>query len=100
LYLLLSADLPTDTNVSIATIANDTAAFAIPRDPSIPSKYHEVNLNIIHNWLIFWPISVNENKSVYVTFTTRTATCPAVYLNGTQIAQAKDVKYFVMHLDK
>jgi hypothetical protein len=31
-------------------------------------------------------------------FNTRAAICPAIYLNGTQVLQAKDIKY--MHLDR
>jgi hypothetical protein len=41
--------MPTDTNVSIATLVDDGAVFPISRDPDIPSKYLEENLNIIQN---------------------------------------------------
>jgi len=64
--------------------------------PSIASRYLRDNLNLVQNWLKLRRIKVNENKSIYVT--TRAATCPAVYLNGTQF-QAKDVKYLGMHLN-
>jgi hypothetical protein len=53
--------------------------------PSIASKYlqdiQDLNiqdLNLIQNWLKLWRIKVNENKSIHVTFITRTITCPVV----------------------
>jgi len=41
--------------------------------------------------------SQQENKSIHVTFITRI--CLVVYLNETQIPQAKDTKFLGMHLD-
>jgi len=46
LYLLYTADLPADANVSTATFADDIAVLAIHKDPSIASKYLH-NLNFI-----------------------------------------------------
>jgi hypothetical protein len=76
------------------------AVFAIYRDPSIASKYLQEKLNLIQNWLKFWRIRINENKSVHITFTMHAAICPAVYLNGTHISQIKDIKYLGIHLDR
>jgi hypothetical protein len=42
---------------------------------------------------------VNESKSTHVTFTTRRATCPPVYLNNIQLPQSDTVKYLGLHLD-
>jgi hypothetical protein len=40
-------------------------------------------------WLKLCQIKIDENKSSHVTFITRTAICPVLYLNGTHISQAK-----------
>lgn len=100
LYLLYTADLPTNTNVAIATFADDTAVLAISNDPTMASQHLQNNLNLIQKWLKAWRIKANEAKSIQVTFTTRTKTCPPVYLNEIQIPQANDAKYLGMHLDR
>jgi hypothetical protein len=41
-----------------------------------------------------------KTKSVHVTFTTRSATCPPVHLNYGQIPQENHVKYLGLHLDR
>jgi len=49
LYLLYTAGLSADANVSIATFADDMAVLAIDEDPSIAFKYLQDNLNLIQN---------------------------------------------------
>jgi hypothetical protein len=45
-------------------------------------------------------MKANEAKSVQVTFTLKTRTCPPVYLNNKQLPQTNDVKYLGIHLDR
>lgn len=100
LYLLYTADLPTDSSVTTATFADDTAILAIHNDPIIASNHLQENLNRIQKWLKLWRIKANETKSTHITFTTHTETCPKVYQNETQIPQANDAKYLGIHLDR
>jgi hypothetical protein len=42
----------------------------------------------------------NPSKSLHVTFTTRTGTCPPVQLNDVQLPSEDHVKYLGLHLDR
>jgi hypothetical protein len=42
----------------------------------------------------------NPSKSIHITFTTRTGTCPPVQLNDVQLPSEDQVKYLGFHLDR
>jgi exonuclease III len=100
LYLLYTADLPTEQNVITATFADDTAILASHENPQVASQILQTNLYKIQQWLTKWRIKPNEAKSVHVTFTTRKNTCPPVYLYNHHLPQAEDAKYLGMHFDR
>ena len=100
LYLIYTADLPTEQNVLTATFADDTAILASHENPQTASQILQTNLDKIQQWLIKWRIKPNETKSVHVTFTTRKETFPPVHLNNHHLPQAEDAKYLGMHLDR
>jgi hypothetical protein len=45
-------------------------------------------------------MQANDHKSVHVTFTTRSGTCPPVHMNNVQIPCEDHVKYLGLHLDR
>lgn len=100
LYLIFTADLPTDTNITTATFADDTAILASNKNPKIASEILQNNLNKVQQWMTKWRMKINENKSLHLTFTTRRETCPTVYFNGKGIPQGVEVKYLGMYLDR
>lgn len=100
MYLLYTADLPTTRETTAATYADDTAILASHSDPVLASENLQQHLNKIQTWFQTWRIKSNETKSTHVTFTLKRDTCPPVTLNGTQLAQAEDVKYLGIHLDR
>ena len=100
LYLLFTADLPTSFGVTTATFADDTAILAASKDPVIANQRLQQSLYSIQKWLNTWRIKANEAKSIHVTFTTRTKTCPIVTLNNLQISQAEEAKYLGLYLDR
>lgn len=100
LYLLYTADLPTQTKMTIGTFADDTAVLATHHDRMTASRMLQDNINSIDKWLKRWRIKVNETKSIQITFTLKHKSCPPIYINGVQIPQADEVRYLGMHLDK
>jgi hypothetical protein len=87
LHLLHIANLPTSTESTTTTFADDTAALAKNSVPSIASQKLQNNLDAIQKWLKKWRIKANESKPVYVTFTTRRETCLPVHKNNVNLSQ-------------
>lgn len=100
LYLLYTADLPTNSTVTTGTFADDTAILAVDSQPDIATRKLQLALDDIATWLKEWRIKANENKSVNVTFTLRRESCPPVRLNNVDVPQADHVRYLGLHLDK
>lgn len=100
LYLLFTADLPTNSFLTTSTFADDTAILSSHKDPVAASQNLQTHLYRIEQWLKNWRIKVNASKSCHVTFTLNRSSCPPVKLNGDLIPQTNSVKYLGVHLDK
>jgi hypothetical protein len=85
LYLLYTADLPTLSEATTATSADDNAVLAMNSDPSIASQKLQINLLAMQNWFKKWRMKAIGCKSIHVTFTTRTEMCPSVQINNVQL---------------
>jgi hypothetical protein len=77
-------DLPTSPTTTIATFAYDTAVLATDCDPAVASQELQTHVFAIQIWLLTWRMRANTLKSVHVTFTTRSGTCPPVHMNNVQ----------------
>jgi hypothetical protein len=84
----------------IATFADDIAVLARDSDPTVASQKLQTHLLAIQIWLQKWQMQANALKSVNVTFTTRSGTCPPVYMNNVQLPCEDHVKYLGLHLDR
>ncbi|KAL7293744.1 hypothetical protein TKK_0012811 [Trichogramma kaykai] len=60
----------------------------------------QTHMSRMEEWFKTWRISVNETKSVNITFTLKKDTCPPIKLNDKVIPQENQVKYLGMHLDR
>ena len=100
LYLLYTADFPTETNITTAIYADDTAALSTNTNANMASDELQKYVDKIYRWYKLWRIKVNESKSTHVTFTLRRETCPNIQINGIQIPQSNHVKYLGLHLDR
>jgi hypothetical protein len=100
LYLLYTTDLPTSPTTTIATFADDTTVLATDSDPAVASQKLQTHLLAIQLWLQKWRMPANALKSVHVTFTRRSGTCPPVHTNNVQLPCEDHVKYLGLHLDK
>lgn len=100
LYLIYTADLPTNRNTIIATYADDTAIMSVHDDPTTASENLQSHLDDLQKWFNMWRVKVNQSKSSHVTFSLRKQTCPPVSLYNENIPQAEDAKYLGIHLDR
>lgn len=100
LYLLFTADIPTNTGLLTSTFADDTAVLSSHRDPVIAARKLSSHLQTIETWIADWRIKVNESKSKQVTFTLNMGTCPQIKLNDVPIKLCDDTTYLGIHLDR
>lgn len=100
LYLLFTADMPTNADTITATYADDTALLSVDENHIAASAKLQAHVYEMEEWLDKWRIKVNQGKSVHVTFTLKRQTCPPIKLHNENIPQADDAKYLGMHLDR
>ena len=67
--LCSTSDLPSASETTVATYADDTAILATHSDPSIASLILQESLNNVQLWLDKWRIKINSSKSVQSTYT-------------------------------
>lgn len=100
LYLVYTADIPTDSKTTIATFADDTAVMATSESQAEATINLQRALNKISQWMSDWKIKFNQLKSVHITFALRKIDPQQhVFINGQQIPQKVTAKYLSMHLD-
>ena len=100
LFTIYIADLPTLTEITTTTFADDTALLASHSDPIIASSTLQRDFDSMEKWFHKWRFKTNENKSSYITFTLRKQTYPQVNINNTPILNKEPVRYLGMILDR
>ncbi|GBP91929.1 RNA-directed DNA polymerase from mobile element jockey [Eumeta japonica] len=100
LYLIFTADIPTDDKTFIATYADDTAIMSVHENAAISSSNLQKHITEVKQWMKTWRRKANQSKSAHVTFTLRKGNCPPITLNGEQIPHSDAAKYLGMHLDR
>lgn len=100
LYLLFTADFPTNIHSFTATFADDKAVLVKHKDPTVAATLLQLNLYEVEQWAKKWRVKINSEKSAHITFTKRKGTTPPVLLNNSPLRQVDDIKYLGMHLDK
>jgi hypothetical protein len=63
LYVLYTSDLPTSTNTTLGTFADDTVILSVNKDPRRAASDLQHHLNTLQTWFEKWRIRINENKS-------------------------------------
>ena len=99
LYLLYTADIPTNDNTMIAMFADDTAILSTRKDQQAATEILQTTINTVYNWTKRWKIKINGDKSVHVNYTLRKTAYIPVTLNQEIIPQKDSAKYLGMHLD-
>ena len=100
LFTIYTADLPTLTEITTATFADDTALLASHSDPIIASSTLQRGLDSMEKWFHKWRFKINQNKSSHITFTLRKQSCPQVTINNIPIPNKDTVRYLGMILDR
>ena len=99
LYTLYTANIPTTTNSTVLTFADDTTILVRHTNPETAVKLQQEHITKIEKWLQEKQIKANPNKCNHITFTLRKKIPPIILLNGMHITQTKHVKYLGLHLD-
>ena len=85
LYTLYTTNIPTTTNNTVLTFADDTAILIRHTNPETAVKILQEHITKIENWLQEKQIKANPNKCNHITFTLRKKIPPNILLNGTHI---------------
>lgn len=100
LYLLYTANIPTNKHTTIATYADDTAIMAVGDTQTIATTKLQKALNKVLAWMNKWKIKLNQQKSTHIIYTLRLIDSKfSIYINGQKIQQSNTAKYLGMHLD-
>lgn len=100
LYTLFTSDMPTSSDVTTATYADDTAILATSKCNFEASEVVQRQLNIMQKWFTKWNILVNTEKSKHITFSLRKEDCPPLSLNGVIIPKSSSVRYLGLQIDR
>ena len=100
LYIIYTADMPTNLSTHTSTFADDTAFISVNHDPKVASQNLQSHINELEAWLEKWRIKVNPAKCAHLTFTLRRQTCPAVKINNITVPVENHVKYLGVHIDR
>ncbi|KAL1110324.1 hypothetical protein AAG570_007857 [Ranatra chinensis] len=100
LYLVYTADIPTQTSTNMPTFADDICILSSHPDPNSVSLSLQNHLNLLELWCKRWRIKINQLKSAHVTFSLRRQECPPVTFDNVPIPPANHVRYLGMYLDK
>lgn len=100
LYIIYTADMPTNLNTHTYTFADDTAFVSIHKNSDVASLQLQSHIHELEAWLTKWRIKVNPSKCVHITFTLRRQNCPPITIDNVSIPEHVHVKYLGIHLDR
>lgn len=99
LYLLYTADIPTDKDAMTATFADDTAILTTHEDYSVATTQLQSAVNKIDNWATRWKIKLNASKTVRIDFALRTHGYDPTHIKNEPVVQEESARYLGVHLD-
>ena len=99
MFICRAKGLPTSTETTLDTFADDIAIFATHEDPTIVLLRLQEHLHIIEKWVKKWKIKVNKSKSSHIWLILRKVQCPAVNIKQTIVPETEAVKYLGLHFD-
>jgi hypothetical protein len=91
--------VPTTSNSTLSTFADDTALMAIAETYGISTRKLQSAANKVAIWKRKWRIKLNESKSIYIDFTNKKIRQQPLFINGTKVPYANTAKYLAINLD-
>jgi hypothetical protein len=82
LYLLYINDVPTTSNSTMATFADDTAVVAIGEAVDISTRKLQSAANNVAIWTRKWRIKLNESQSVHIDFTNNNIKQQSIFIKA------------------
>lgn len=102
LYTLFTADIPqpSSNNEMIATFADDTVLLSSNANINTATTKLQLMVDNIILWFKTWRISINEQKTIQVIYTTRTKyTAQPIKIHGSPVQIEPVAKYLGMYID-
>lgn len=99
LYVLYTADIPTQEDTTLATFADDTAILAPHENYTVANSRLQTAVNEIVHWATRWKIQLNAAKTVRVDFALRTHEYIPTTINNEPVKLAENTRYLGLHLD-
>jgi hypothetical protein len=93
------SDLPTSSNTTLGTFADDVAILLVHEEPDTAASNVRHHHSALQNWFEKWFFKINENKSCYITFILHKRPTPDVCISGTQIPRKTEIRYLGMIMD-
>jgi hypothetical protein len=91
LFTIYTADIPETATTKIATYADDVTVVAASENPLTTSQNLH-HLNLISDWYTTWRTTVNQKKSVQITFTTSNELCKYLQPQKQSILASTSIK--------
>jgi hypothetical protein len=91
--------MPTTSNSTMATFADDTAVMAIGETVESSTRKLQSAVSKVAIWIRKWGIKLNESKSVHIDFTNNKIRQQPIFINGTEGPYANTAKYLGMDLN-
>lgn len=99
LYLLYTADIPTDKNTMLATFADDTAILAHGINTRYATMKLQAAVNRTNAWMHQWKIKLNQAKSQHINFTKKRGPHIPLFIDQQVVPNAGSAKYLGLTLD-
>jgi len=99
-YIIYSSDQSTLNNTLVTDYADDKVILISHKDPIIPTKNVQTNLNELSFWYTIWSCKVNKIKYIHATFSLRYGICTNGNFNEIQILTITKTNYLGIAFDK
>lgn len=99
MYILFTNDMPTFSNCTLATFADDTAILSVGKNEVESTQILQNAVDAVLNWTKKWGLKLNSIKSIHVNYTNKKIQHIPIIVDGIQVPYSNTAKYLGMNLD-